>query len=95
VWDLGPLFALLGKEVFMPKYIVLDMHIRHGKEGDKVATLYGPGVEIELTEEEAEKCAEHVVPVVKTKEKEEKEKKEKEEKTEETKPAKDKEKKSK
>ena len=37
----------------MPVYIVKDTHILHGKKGDKEATLYAPGEEIELTEKEA------------------------------------------
>jgi hypothetical protein len=74
----------------MPKYIVQDTHIRHGKEGDKVATLYGPGVEIELTEKEAGKLGSNVVPVIKIREKEEKEE---EEETEGAEPTKDKKKK--
>lgn len=82
----------------MPKYIVQDTHIRHGKEGDKVATLYGPGVEIELTEKEAEKLGRNVIPVIKIRENVEdlsakKAEMEEEEKTEGTELTKDKKKK--
>ena len=41
----------------MPKYIVKDAHILHGKKGEMEATLYGPGDEIELTEKEAQALA--------------------------------------
>lgn len=38
----------------MPKYIVKDMHLVFGREGDKgPAKTYPPGAKIDLTEEEA------------------------------------------
>lgn len=46
----------------MPVYIVKETHILHGKKGDKEATLYGPGEEIELTEKEAAALGANVEP---------------------------------
>lgn len=46
----------------MPKYIVQDMHIRHGAQGEKKASIYAPGDEIELTQKEAEKLGSNVKP---------------------------------
>jgi len=45
----------------MPKYIVKDMHLIFGREGDKgPAKTYPPGSKIELTEEEAAKIGPNV-----------------------------------
>ncbi|MDH4101732.1 MAG: hypothetical protein OEV28_14300 [Nitrospirota bacterium] len=43
------------------KYIVKDTHIQHGTT-EKDIKLYGPGDEIELTEEQAGKLGVSVVP---------------------------------
>ena len=45
----------------MPKYIVKDIHIKHGS-GEKDARTYAPGDEIELTEDEAMKLGASVTP---------------------------------
>ena len=45
----------------MPKYIVKDMHLVFGRDGDKgPAKTYPPGSKIELTEEEAAKIASNI-----------------------------------
>ncbi len=46
----------------MPAYIVKDTHILHGRKGEKEATLYAPGDEIELTEKEAAALGASVEP---------------------------------
>ena len=46
----------------MPVYTVKETHILHGKKGDKEATLYAPGEEIELTEKEAAALGASVEP---------------------------------
>ena len=51
----------------MPKYIVHGTHIKHGKKGDKKATVYAPGDEIELTEKEAKLLGKSVRPVMEKK----------------------------
>jgi hypothetical protein len=47
----------------MPKYVVKDMHLVFGREGDKVARTYHPGEIIDLSEAEARKIGANVVPV--------------------------------
>jgi len=47
----------------MPRYIVQGTHIKHGEKGDKKAKIYAPGVEIELTEEQAKLLGKSVRPV--------------------------------
>ncbi len=44
----------------MPIYKVGDTHIMHGGEDDKVAKVYAPGDEIELTKAEAAKLGGNV-----------------------------------
>lgn len=46
----------------MAKYIVQEMAIKHGTKGDKEASLYEPGAEIELTDEEAAALGSNVIP---------------------------------
>lgn len=43
------------------RYVVKDTHIRHGAGQD--ARTYGPGDEIELTEDEAERLGASIEPV--------------------------------
>jgi hypothetical protein len=47
----------------MAKYIVQEMSIIHGAKGDKEASLYEPGAEIELTAAEAAALGSNVIPV--------------------------------
>ena len=58
----------------MPKYIVKDMHLVFGREGDKgAAKTYPPGSKIELTEEEANRIGSNI-EIIQEKKKAEKEK---------------------
>jgi len=53
----------------MPKYIVKDTDILHGKKGDKEAELFGPGDQIELSEKEAQPIIHHLELVAEEKKK--------------------------
>ncbi len=57
----------------MPKYRVKDTHIRHG--AGKEAKVYGPGDEMDLTEEQAAKLSVEPVSQAGDKDKEEGKKK--------------------
>jgi len=46
----------------MPKYVVKEMHLVFGREGDKIAKTYAPGEVIDLSEAEAQKIGRNVVP---------------------------------
>ncbi len=51
----------------MPKYIVKDTEIHHGRKDAKEAEKYLPGEEIELSEKEAQPIIHHLEPVMKEK----------------------------
>jgi len=59
----------------MPKYVVKDMHLVFGREGDKSARTYAPGEVIDLSEAEARKIGSNVVPTKAEAEKKEGDKK--------------------
>jgi hypothetical protein len=47
----------------MPKYVVKDMHLVFGREGDKSARTYAPGEVIDLSEAEARKVGSNIIPI--------------------------------
>lgn len=48
----------------MPKYMVKEMHLRHGRKGEKTAEIYAPGDVVELSEAEAAAIGPTVTPYV-------------------------------
>ncbi len=48
----------------MPKYIVKEMHLLHGRKGEKKAESYAPGDIVELSPAEAAAIGSNVAPYV-------------------------------